>query len=609
MYVEFKAGEKHAAKGADIAETHDAFQDAGYILTTDDLVVDIDDLPKETIQNILDIFNIRTERVWTTRGVHLYFKKPDGFKGASKVIPLGFNVEFKHNKNTYATAVKQNGEERLIENPGIREDLPSILHTRKTLQNLQGLSDGDGRNNAMFNHRVKIQGLVDNWEQVLRFINNHIFADPLSDQEFQTLARDDIPVDKKDMKEPDYANLIMRKYNVVMFTNNLYFRLNDEYTNDEHRLRRMVANEVGAVKTTFMDEVIKQMRYTAPLIEDDKAFDIKFSNGILRNGKFIPIDFKEFTPYYVKIPYTPDAEPVKEVDDYLYMLTEGDEQYKNLVLEVLGHTLVTDKEFKRLLAKFFVFVGSGGNGKGTLLEIIRNILGRDNCSSLSIKDMADERYLYNIKGNLANLGDDIEDEPINNERIKILKNISTCDDISIRAMRENSETVSITTSLIFTSNHLLKSWEKGDAYKRRILWLPMYTKPTNKDPKFITKITTDKALEYWVKLVVEGYFRLYENNGFTHSDKVEQFNQEYHYENDSIQQYLELVEQDDFINQPVADAFKVYEEWCEDNLIKPRSTRAFSKDIKEKYNLTAKQRKVNGRNKKTFLLSESEIKP
>ena len=90
-------------------------------------------------------------------------------------------------------------------------------------------------------------------------------------------------------------------------------------------------------------------------------------------------------------------------------------------MEVLGHTLVVDPEFKRLLAKFFIFVGSGGNGKGTLLQIIRGILGGKNCTSMNIKQMSDERYLSQFKGKLANLGDDIQDSAINDKDMKVLK--------------------------------------------------------------------------------------------------------------------------------------------------------------------------------------------
>ena len=126
------------------------------------------------------------------------------------------------------------------------------------------------------------------------------------------------------------------------------------------------------------------------------------------------------------------------VDDYINQLTKGEAEYKKLLLEIMAHPLIVDKEFKSLLAKFFIFVGDGGNGKGTLLLIIRRILGAKNCSGLSIKQMTDERYFSTLQNKLCNLGDDVEDEAINHEQMKILKNISTCDFVAARNLFEQS---------------------------------------------------------------------------------------------------------------------------------------------------------------------------
>ena len=49
----------------------------------------------------------------------------------------------------------------------------------------------------------------------------------------------------------------------------------------------------------------------------------------------------------------------------------------------------------------------GGNGKGTLLTIIRKILDDDNCSSLDLFDLKDDRKVNSLVGKLANLGDDV----------------------------------------------------------------------------------------------------------------------------------------------------------------------------------------------------------
>ena len=122
--------------------------------------------------------------------------------------------------------------------------------------------------------------------------------------------------------------------------------------------------------------------------------------------------------------------------------------------------------------------------------------------------MTDERYFTTCQNKLVNLGDDIEGETIDNNQMKILKNISTCDYVATRNLFEQSKDIELTLSLIFTSNHILKSFEKGESYKRRVDWCPIYTKPERKDKRFIEKITTNAALEYWIKLIVDGLFEI-----------------------------------------------------------------------------------------------------
>lgn len=55
MYIEYKPGQKHAAKNAEISDNDTYFKDAGWLLTDDDLVVDIDCLDIETIKVIAKV--------------------------------------------------------------------------------------------------------------------------------------------------------------------------------------------------------------------------------------------------------------------------------------------------------------------------------------------------------------------------------------------------------------------------------------------------------------------------------------------------------------------------------------------------------------------------
>ncbi|WP_425539418.1 DNA primase family protein [Microaceticoccus formicicus] len=598
MYVEFKPGEKFSNNLSDISDDHSAFADAGRLLDDNDYVIDIDNLPKEIIKKLIITFDIKTQTVWTERGCHLYFKKPEGFRrGANRVSPLGFEYEIKHKGNTKAVTIKRNGKLREIENEGIRESAPFIFTSNKKFEVLFGMDEGDGRNNALFRLRNQLAGQKD-WRKVLTFVNDNIFSAPLSEEELTILTREMVVTAEKD-NEYEVANWLMKEMDFLQYGERYYFKVDGEYSHEESLLRQLVYKSVGSQKTRYVDEVIKQMEYRCRKIPQDTVFNIKFNNGYLRDGEFKDIIVDDFTPYNIDIDYDNEAKPVEIVDEYINKLTNSDEDYRNLLLEILGHTLVVDPEFKRMLAKFFIFIGDGGNGKGTLLQIIKTILGSKNVTGLGIKELSDERYLTSFKGMLANLGDDIQDQAINDKDMKMLKNISTCDFISTRELYKSAESMYFTGSLIFTSNHILKSWEKGKSYKRRVLWLPMYTKVEKKDPLFITKLTTPEALEYWMRLIVEGYKRLYENGDFTESEIVNIFNESYHRENNPALDYIEGRTMEDFEDKPLADIYRDYQDWCEDNAV-DYNANMISNIMTNHFGLQKKVKWLNGKSIRCF---------
>lgn len=579
MYIEFEKGQKYANTVSDVSDSHEAFKDAGWLLEDNDYVVDIDGLSKEIIKKLIITFEIKTQIVWTERGCHLYFKKPEGFKkGANQVSALGFPYEIKHKGNTKAVTIKRNGELRKIENQGIRETAPFIFTSKKKFDTLYGMEEGEGRNAALFSLRSKIAG-ESNWRKIINFVNENIFTEPLPESEVDLITRE-MKVTAEKGGEYDVATWLLSEMDYLKYGERYFFKHDGGYTHEEDILQRKVFKAVGAQPTRYVDEVIKQMKYRSKKIPQETVFNIRLKNGYLRDGKFVDIEIDEFSPYMIDIDYDPEANPVKVVDDYINHLTKGDKDYRNLLMEVLGHTLIVDPEFKRLLAKFFIFIGEGGNGKGTLLQIIKSILGTGNVTGMSIKELSDERYLTSFKGKLANLGDDIQDSAIDDKDMKVLKNISTCDYISTRELYKSAENMYFTGSLIFTSNHLIKSFEKGVSYKRRVMWLPMFTKVDKKDPLFITKLTTEESLRYWLRLIIEGYLRLYQNKGFTQSDIVDKYNIEYHEENNPYLLYLSDMEPEDFIDEPVVEVSKECERWCESNDVS-YSKKMFYETLKE----------------------------
>lgn len=603
MYIEhFNDTAKHAKKGADISEFHDGFRNAGYILNDNDLVVDVDNMPKKAIKAMIERFNIGTQIVETNRGCHLYFKKPTGFRGARAVVPLGFEVEFKHKKNTEDVTIKQQGTLRTITNEGVREELPFILsNDRRKLEDMTGLDEGDGRNDRLFKHKMKMNSHPDT-SKILNFINDYVFAEPMEQSEFDTVSREQaISTDDK-ISPHEVAMQVVNITKPVEFAGGLYYRdENNNYIYNDKEYKKTIFKISPNKDPRFIDNTFKTIELMTEDITDDAEFPVKFNNGVLQDGDFTDVEYKEFTPFVIDTSYNEDAKPVQIVDDYLNHLTDDNPEYRQLIEEILGYTLVTSAEQIKLLAKFFIFIGDGGNGKGTLLEIIRSILGTKNIASLSIKNLANDRYFPSLKGKLCNLGDDIEDEPINNERMKVLKNISTADTVSMRKLYAEAEDVQIKTTLIFTSNSILKSFEKGESFQRRIMWLPMFNKPKAKDSHFISKITSDESIEYWVKLMIEGYMRLYKNGQFTEPAIITQYNQQYHRENNNVLIYVEEMQDMDFLGLSQKEAFEKYEAWCDEEDEKPMTRKRFKETLKKVLGVEVQQKKINGVNQRRFV--------
>lgn len=564
-YISFLPGKKHGGNNPEFSDDLNAFDDAGYLLTPSDLVVDIDSLDHEQLKALIDTFDIKTQVVWTDRGAHLYFKKPLNFRGSKSPTALGVEVEYKHTSNTKATTIKRNGVAREITNEGQRQMLPEYFKPDRKANVLLGMEEGEGRNKALFDQRRHIEKMVPQWRKVVRYINNHVFASPLLDNELSTVMRDLAPSEQEQNGESVLAGIIMRDLKTVKYNGQIFFKHQGNYTTDDDLLHQVIFNYAIGEKMPYVEEVFKQISYRSHILPPDTTFDIKFKNGILRRGEFIEIEYDDFTPYSIDIDYNPQAKRVAAIDNYIDQLTNNETEYRKLLMEMLGYTLIVDKEKIRSLGKFFIMVGGGGNGKGTLLTIIRTIIGRQNSGSLSIKELTDERYLNSLQDKLVNLGDDIDNSAINDEMMKQLKNISTADYISVRRLYSNSVSMELTTKLIFTSNHIIKSFEKGYSYKRRVLFLPMYTEVKKADPNFITRLTTPEALEYWVKLIVEGYERLYSAGEFTKSPIVDEFNKQYHEENNNVDLYLSQLEASDVIGKRAPEVYEDYETWAEEN--------------------------------------------
>ena len=568
MYVEFVKGMKFPTRNPEYSDFLDSFEDAGHVIEDDEIIVDIDNFSHEFCKQLIDFFGITTKTVWTDRGVHLYFNKVNSKVGKKNgICALGIPIELKNKTNKYIT-VKRNGVARKVENEDIKMNFPEIFAI-KGYDNLSDLDEGDGRNNALFKHWKKLlKSTVDNKEEAVKFISEHVFPTALPIKEVENIIKNDNSDEKitnDEQQQVDAINII-NKYKCVKYQAALFFKNGDNYSSDTDEFNYILSNYVlGNKSATYIENVKKLIMMKTKTIHQDDMF-IQFNNGILKNGEFIEIVTDEFTPYRINVNYNPNAKVVPVVDEYLHNLCNREEEYIMHVLEAIATSFILDVELKRHLSKFWMFYGDGGNGKGTLLTIIRKILDDDNCSSLDLFDLKDDKKITSTVGKLANLGDDVSAKKVmDDETTKRLKNITSADSIEFRPLYSNPKKAIIAPTLIFTTNKIIKTWEKGNPIKRRIIWCPMLYKPKSKDPKFISKLTTPEALEYWIRLLVEAYQRLYVNKKYTDSKTINEFTDLYHSNNDPLENFVEeLNVMEDIIGKTLNEFKDLYLSYIDD---------------------------------------------
>ena len=195
-----------------------------------------------------------------------------------------------------------------------------------------------------------------------------------------------------------------------------------------------------------------------------------FDLDVLIRGEDKPILLPQsprwFTP--VGLPYGFTAEAVCPLwDQFLLRIMEGDQERISFLQEWLGYNLVLDTSLDR----FVIFEGPGGNGKGVFLDVMTEILGRDNVSHVPLEQFGDRFQLTPTIGKLANIVQEISDVAKPNEgTLKAF--VSSTGRIGID--RKNKDPISIkpTARLTLACNKRPHWSDRTDGIWRRLTIIP-----------------------------------------------------------------------------------------------------------------------------------------
>ena len=93
--------------------------------------------------------------------------------------------------------------------------------------------------------------------------------------------------------------------------------------------------------------------------------------------------------------------PSWDVDEWLDTIANGDKDVVTLLWQVIAECLNGNYTRKR----FFMIVGNGNNGKGTFQELLKNLIGENNVSALSMEQIGEKFSPAQLIGKTLNIGD------------------------------------------------------------------------------------------------------------------------------------------------------------------------------------------------------------
>jgi putative DNA primase/helicase len=579
---------------------------------------------------IIEDLNLKCRVMKTDRGIHVWFRTPDGTGSPTKKRnALGLTQDIRGWDVNSLSTVKLNGKWRewIRDIPWEEvEEAPvwlKIVHGQKYKDEFDFPNMEEGsRNDALFRYSGVLQTRGFTKEQVretLTLINDYVLKDPLPKDELETILRDEAFFeagqaaviseffDGKKFLHWKFAEALLEGLKVVTYHGVIYTYRNGYYQNRERSIEREMRAMYRACNIRQQNEVKRYIQDVTTIDPEDIVIQREVVNVLngrvnLLTGELLPhtpdiIEFSQLPVYYDPLAPTHDL-----LERTLMNVFQQDQELFNLFEEMVGYLLAKHA----LYHKAFVLFGSGRNGKSTILDVLKAFLGEENYSSVELASLNDRFKTAELEHKLANIGDDIGDKPIKDTAI--LKKLISGDSITVERKNQNPFTLKNYAKLIFATNNIPKVWDTSFGMAERLILIPFNAKFTrddpNYDPKIKEKLTTPEALTHLLNMALRGYRRLVHQKGFTKPKAVEELLDEYFSELTPVRRWIkdEGLEVEDFIDQPASEMYSKFKGWTnltgEGDKI---SQRIFNSEVKNLFSLRVEPMWKNGKTQRCFV--------
>jgi putative DNA primase/helicase len=323
--------------------------------------------------------------------------------------------------------------------------------------------------------------------------------------------------------------------------------------------------------------------YTWPDGRERLLYTITMRNGLLlldRQGKTKP-ELAAHTPNFFGLNcLSYDFDPAAECPLWLSFLADvtlNRQDYVLLLQQWCGYLLRPDLREQ----KFLLCTGEGANGKGVLFDVIQALMGKINCSQVSLTRFANPFALYATLGKAVNCSSESA-HIIEEEAESILKSFVAGDRFTFeRKFREPISAVP-TAKVMIATNSLPRFNDKTQAIWRRILLVP-FDKTIEEDAQI--KDLADSLIQELPGILnwaIRGLQKLSEAGGFTIPEHSRGLLEEYRKDADPCRAFLleGYAESPDGSCVPCAELYRTYSTYCDSNGCYRMNNRTFGQQVR-----------------------------
>ena len=381
------------------------------------------------------------------------------------------------------------------------------------------------------------------------------------------------------------ADHIMEKYQLLSSPDTgLLYKWNGKYWEeffDDHLKADAVKMLGKESKQAMVQDAVFQVKVLASIPHgralNDQEDLVCLQNGMLniKTLELGPHAPEHYASYQLGVVFNPDSsEKCDRWLEYLNQTIQTPEVIKQ-VQEFFGYCFYKRTDW----AKCLLLLGPGSDGKSVMLNVLQEIIGRENCASISFNEMEDQFLRSSLYQKSVNICGEVGSKIIESTYFKA---VTSGDMVNAAFKHKNTFEFKPYCKVLFSGNKMPRVKDTSDGLYRRLL--PIQFKKQflegdpDTDPNLLDKLKEELSEIFMWALV--GLHRLLDNKQFTKSEETDQIMMDYKRLNNPVLCFVEdkcVVDAGAW--QAKEDIFKAYEGYCRDCNNRPYSRENFFREL------------------------------